>query len=211
MIYLIDGDDRKKAEMAAKNFLGKDYEIFDADCLGKTDLLSIFQGTTLFNENRQILIKDLSLKKELFQELPKYIDTEHKVAILEQKFDKRSAVYKELLGFTKKSPNLIKIENFKIAEQIDRFLMFRAFDIALTDGLRAVRLIKNEEKNNSPYLTIGSWTKKATDLFVLHPNSEREKRILKELAKIDILIKQTSFSKDPWIVLESFLVELSNY
>ena len=56
MIYLIDGDDRKKAEMAAKNFLGKDYEIFDADCLGKTDLLSIFQGTTLFNENRKILI-----------------------------------------------------------------------------------------------------------------------------------------------------------
>ena len=76
MIYLIDGDDRKKAEQAAHDFLGNTIEVIDADTLEKNDLVSIFQGTTLFEETRHILIKDLSLKKDLFLELPKFIETE---------------------------------------------------------------------------------------------------------------------------------------
>ena len=74
MIYLIDGDDRKKAEQEARHFLGDDIEVIDADTLEKADLTSIFQGTTIFDESRHILIKDLSLKKDLFLELPKFID-----------------------------------------------------------------------------------------------------------------------------------------
>ena len=70
MIYLIDGDDRKKAEKTARKILGEGYEIFDAEMLEKSDLVSIFQGTTLFNEVRKILIIDLSQQKDLFSELP---------------------------------------------------------------------------------------------------------------------------------------------
>lgn len=211
MIYLIDGDDRKKAEQAARDFLGNTIEVIDADTLEKNDLVSIFQGTTLFEETRHILIKDLSLKKDLFLELPKFIETEYQVVILEQKIDKRNAIYKELLNAAKSNPEKVKVENFKLPEQVDTFLVFRAFDVALTDGKRAVKLIREAEEENSPYATIGAWTKKAVDLFAAKGGTEREKKIIKRLAEIDMLLKQTSFSKDPWILLESFLIELSSF
>ena len=211
MIYLIDGDDRKKAEQAAHDFLGNTIEVIDADTLEKNDLVSIFQGTTLFEETRHILIKDLSLKKDLFLELPKFIETEYQVVILEQKIDKRNAIYKELLDAARSNPEKVKVENFKLPEQVDTFLVFRAFDVALTDGKRAVKLIREAEEENSPYATIGAWTKKAVDLFVAKGGTEREKKIIKRLAEIDMLLKQTSFSKDPWILLESFLIELSSF
>ena len=211
MIYLIDGDDRKKAEQTARDFLGNNIEVIDADALEKNDLVSIFQGTTLFEETRHILIKDLSLKKDLFLELPKFIETEHQVVILEQKIDKRNATYKELLTVAKSNPEKVKIENFKLPEQVDTFLVFRVFDIALTDGKRAIKLIREAEEENSPYATIGAWTKKAVDLFAAKGGTEREKKIIKRLAEIDMLLKQTSFSKDPWILLESFLIELSSF
>ena len=211
MIYLIDGDDRKKAEQAAHDFLGNTIEVIDADTLEKNDLVSIFQGTTLFEETRHILIKDLSLKKDLFLELPKFIETEYQVVILEQKIDKRNAIYKELLDAAKSNPEKVKVENFKLPEQVNTFLVFRAFDVALTDGKRAVKLIREAEEENSPYATIGAWTKKAVDLFVAKGGTEREKKIIKRLAEIDMLLKQTGFSKDPWILLESFLIELSSF
>lgn len=211
MIYLIDGDDRKKAEQTARDFLGNNIEVIDADALEKNDLVSIFQGTTLFEETRHILIKDLSLKKDLFLELPKFIKTEYRVVILEQKIDKRNAIYKELLDAAKSNPKKVKIENFKLPEQVDTFLVFRAFDVALTDGKRAVKLIREAEEENSPYATIGAWTRKAVDLFTAKGGTEREKKIIKRLAEIDMLLKQTSFSKDPWILLESFLIELSSF
>lgn len=211
MIYLIDGDDRKKAEQAARDFLGNTIEVIDADTLEKNDLVSIFQGTTLFEETRHILIKDLSLKKDLFLELPKFIETEYQVVILEQKIDKRNATYKKLLDAAKSNPEKVKIENFKLPEQVNTFLVFRAFDIALTDGKRAVKLIREAEEENSPYATIGAWTKKAVDLFAAKGGTEREKKMIKRLAEIDMLLKQTSFSKDPWILLESFLIELSSF
>ena len=211
MIYLIDGDDRKKAEQAAHDFLGNTIEVIDADTLEKNDLVSIFQGTTLFEETRHILIKDLSLKKDLFLELPKFIETEYQVVILEQKIDKRNAIYKELLDAAKSNPEKVKVENFKLPEQVNTFLVFRAFDVALTDGKRAVKLIREAEEDNSPYATIGAWTKKAVDLFVAKGGTEREKKIIKRLAEIDMLLKQTGFSKDPWILLESFLIELSSF
>ena len=210
MIYLIDGDDRKKAESKAKDFLGESYEVIDAESLEKADLVSIFQGTTLFSETRKILIKDLGAKKELFAELPKYLETEHRIVILEQKIDKRNAVYKELAAVAKKNPQQVKIDEFKITEEVDKFLTFRVFDIALTDGKRAVKLLREAEESNNPYLTVGSWTKKAVDLLAARPNGEREKRIVKKLAEIDMMLKQTSFSKEPWLLLETFLLELSD-
>ena len=124
MIYLIDGDDRKKAESKAKDFLGENYEVIDAESLEKADLVSIFQGTTLFSETRKILIKDLGAKKELFAELPKYLETEHRIVILEQKIDKRNAVYKELAAVAKKNPQQVKIDEFKITEEVDKFLTY---------------------------------------------------------------------------------------
>lgn len=210
MIYLIDGDDRKKAESKAKDFLGENYEVIDAESLEKADLVSIFQGTTLFSETRKILIKDLGAKKELFAELLKYLETEHRIVILEQKIDKRNAVYKELAAVAKKNPQQVKIDEFKITEEVDKFLTFRVFDIALTDGKRAVKLLREAEESNNPYLTVGSWTKKAVDLLAARPNGEREKRIVKKLAEIDMMLKQTSFSKEPWLLLETFLLELSD-
>ena len=70
--------------------------------------------------------------------------------------------------------------------------------------------MREAEEDNNPYATIGAWTKKAVDLFASKKNAEKERRILKRLAEIDMLLKQTNFSKDPWVVLEIFLIELSS-
>ena len=48
MIYLIDGDDRKKAEQAARDYLGTDIEVIDADNLEKQELVSIFSRHNSF-------------------------------------------------------------------------------------------------------------------------------------------------------------------
>ena len=69
MIYLVDGDDRKKAEQTARDFLGNNVEVIDADTLEKNDLVSIFQGTTLFEET--YFDKRFELKKRFISRITK--------------------------------------------------------------------------------------------------------------------------------------------
>ena len=210
MIYIFDGEDRKKAEQKARMILGEKIEIIDADNIGLAELESIFLGVTFFEAERRILIKDLFLKKDLVEKLPNLINTPHKIVLLETKLDKRGAVYKELVKLAKTNSE-IKFETFAAAEQtVDRNAVFRIFDLAMTDGRRAVKNLQSIESDNDPYATIGAWTKKAVDLFASKKNAEKERRILKRLAEIDMLLKQTNFSKEPWVVLESFLIELSS-
>ena len=64
MLHIFYGEDRLAAEKAAHTVLGENYE-----------LPTLFLGTSLFEENRRILIKSLSENKELFSELEKYFET----------------------------------------------------------------------------------------------------------------------------------------
>ena len=207
MIYIFDGEDRKKAEQKAQMILGEKIEIIDADNIDLAELESIFLGVTFFEAERRILIKDLFLKKDLVEKLPSLINTPHKIVLLETKLDKRGAVYKELVKLAKTNKE-IKFETFAAAEQaVDRNAVFRIFDLAMTDGRRAVKNLQAIEADNDPYATIGAWTKKACDL--LERNPQKARAILKELAKIDVLVKSTDFSKEPWTLLEGFLLRIS--
>lgn len=208
MIYIFDGEDRKKAEQKARMILGEKIEIIDADNIDRAELESIFLGVTFFESERRILIKDLFLKKDLVEKLPNLIETPHKIVLLETKLDKRVAVYKELVKLAKTNSE-IKFETFAAAEQtVDRNAVFRIFDLAMTDGRRAVKNLQSIESDNDPYATIGAWTKKACDLLERNPKKARV--ILKELAKIDVLVKSTDFSKEPWILLEGLLLRIPN-
>lgn len=208
MIYIFDGEDRKKAEQKARMILGEKIEIIDADNIGLVELESIFLGVTFFEAERRILIKDLFLKKDLVEKLPNLINTPHKIVLLETKLDKRGAVYKELAKLAKTNTE-IKFETFVAAEQtVDRNAVFRIFDLAMTDGRRAVKNLQSIESDNDPYATIGAWTKKAYDLLERNPKKARV--ILKELAKIDVLVKSTDFSKEPWVLLEGLLLRIPN-
>ena len=163
---------------------------------------------TFFEAERRILIKDLFLKKDLVEKLPNLINTPHKIVLLETKLDKRGAVYKELVKLAKTNSE-IKFETFAATEQtVDRNAVFRIFDLAMTDGRRAVKNLQAIESDNDPYATIGAWTKKACDL--LERNPKKARAILKELAKIDVLVKSTDFSKEPWILLEGLLLRIPN-
>ena len=53
---------------------------------------------------------------------------------------------------------------------------------------------------------LGAWATSALKNLKQNPNSKQYKAALKELAKIDNLMKTTKFSENPWALLESFIV-----
>ena len=113
MIKVFYGDDRVKAQQEIRRILGEDYEIIDATDLQPTDLPSIFLGASLFApEKRHILIRDLTANKQVYDELPKYLNTPHDIVIHETKLDKRSATYKAL-------KDKITFTEFKLPETTD--------------------------------------------------------------------------------------------
>ncbi|MDO4978972.1 MAG: hypothetical protein Q4E47_02350 [Candidatus Saccharibacteria bacterium] len=216
MIYIFYGDDRKRATGEAKTILGKGYEVFDAEALEPADLADMFLGQTLFQEKRKILIQDFFANKALVGELasnlegaekglPQFLDTEHDIVIIGDKFDKRL-----VLGKTLAKDERVKLQEFKVPEaQVDRFLAFNVFDEAMTNGVRAVKKLRLNETSEEPYMMLGAWASKAQKNYVAKP-TEKNKKILKELAKIDIMLKTTNYSSKPWTVLETFLLRLEN-
>ena len=87
MIKIFTGDDRVKANREIQLELGSNYEVIEGQDLMPEDLPSIFKGASLFADERSILIRDLSTNKAVFDFLPDYLDTSHKVILLELKLD----------------------------------------------------------------------------------------------------------------------------
>ena len=82
MLRIFTGDDRVRAKQEIAKFLGGDYEVFDGPDLLADDLLNICLGNSLLSGERSILIQDLSKNKSLFEKLPSYLETPHRIAIL---------------------------------------------------------------------------------------------------------------------------------
>ena len=200
MIKILTGDDRVKAGREIERELGSDYEVVEGADLMPADLPSIFQGASLFDETRRILIRDVSGNKAVFDELLKYVDTPHKVMILELKLDKRASAYKalkekvEILEF-----NLVKNQNFG--------LVFDIYRIAKRDGRKAVEMLDKIKQDEEPIRFCGLLISQALKYYARNPGA-KEKRALHELSKLDIELKTTSYS--PWLLLESFLLRLSS-
>ena len=96
MIQIITGDDRVRAGQEIVKTLGENHETIEGPDLDSRDMPTIFLGTTLFDNTRNILIRDLSMNKSAWDKLPDYLDTPHNIIIQELKLDKRSATYKDI-------------------------------------------------------------------------------------------------------------------
>lgn len=207
MIHLYFGEDRLKSEEMAKKVLGDNYENIDAENLSIEDLPTIFLGTSLFDTgSRKILIKGLGEKKELFEEIEKYLETPHEIVILESKINGNWAGLKNL----KKAKNIDLVENKIPEDKEKRNLAFNVFSLALNNPNKAVEMLRKSEDEIDPYATLGAWGYKALENLKKAPNSKKNRQIMKELAEIDILLKTTKYSEKPWPVLESFLLRLEN-
>lgn len=201
MIKIFYGDDRVRAKQAIEKFFGtKDYEIIEGADLAPADLPSIFLGNSLFSNTRTILIRDLTINKPTYEKLPDYLNTSHKVAILELKLDKRSATYKSL-------KDQLEFQEFTLPKNPNFNLVFDIYRTAKHDGGKAVKMLEKIQSEEDPIMFCGLLISQALKDFKQR-HGTKEKRVLKELSKLDLDLKSTSLQ--PWLLVQSFLLQLSS-
>ena len=199
MIKIFYGDDRVKAKQEIDKILGANYEVIEGADLGENDLPSVFMGASLFAETRNILIRDLSINKTAFLHLGEYLNTPHNIILFELKLDKRSATYKEL-------KDKIEFREFTLPQDKNFSLVFDIYKTAKKDGKKAVEQLRKIEQDQDPMMFFGLLVSQAVKDFAANQGT-KEKRVLKELSKLDILMKTTS--SQPWLLIESFLLQVS--
>lgn len=193
MIKIFTGDDRIKANQEIKRLLGENYEVIDCADLTKNDLPKIFQGTTIFDAHRRILLRDFTANNNIYPELTKYLKTPHDIILLETKLDKRTTAYKEI-------KDQIEIKEFKLPPKTDFTAVYNIYSIAKRDGKRAVEELKKIESDEDPI--------RFTGLLISQALKEFNPKILKELSKLDINLKSSKI--DPWLLVESFLLKIKD-
>lgn len=201
MIQIFTGDDRVRAQQEIKKLLGKDYEVIEGAEINLADLPSIFYGASLFCEKRKILIRDFTANKPAYGELSKYLDTPHEIVLFETKLDKRSIAYKEI-------KDRILVREFDLPEDPNFKQVFNIYRTAKTDGPRAIKMLESIKPNEDPIKFTGLLVSQAIKDFSMRQGS-KEKKVLKALSKLDLEMKSTKI--DPWLLVESFLLELSTF
>lgn len=198
MIKVFYGDDRVRAKAAIKDFLGENYEILDGADIDIDDLPSIFFGASLLSSDRSILIRDFAENKAIYNEFPKFIDSPHKIILFESKLDKRSTVYKVL-------NDKIEFREFVLPKNPNLNLVFDIYRTAKHDGLKAVAMLEKIKQDEDPIMFFGLLASQTIKDFSARQGT-KEKKILKELSKVDLQIKTTKV--EPWLLIESFLLRL---
>ena len=199
MIKIFYGDDRKAAENAAKKALGANFEVLEGANLEVAELSSLFLGGTLFASERALLIKDLGENKPVLDEMAKYLETPHNVVIWESKLDKRTAFYKEV-------KDKVEIREFALPKENGFGIAKDIYNTAKRDGAKAVEMTKKIMDDTEPYMFVGAIASLAITDFS-YKQGIKEKRVLTELSKLDNLMKSSSIQ--PWLLLQSFLLQLS--
>lgn len=198
MLRVFVGEDRVSAEMALKRLIGGNYEVFEGENLSVGDLPSIFRGTSLFETGkRRILLKNLSENAAVWEKIAEYAGTEHEVVVWELKIDKRSVGYKNL-----KTAG-VEIQEFALKAKPEAKMVFGVLDMALRDGRRAVAQVEQIELEQDPYMFFGLLVTQTLKKFEQR-GGVREKRLLKELAKLDMEMKTTGL--EPWMLIKAFLL-----
>ncbi len=200
MIKIFTGENRAKALTEIKKLLGDDYEVIEGADLAPEDLPSLLKGASLFAETRNILIRDLSPNKATFDKLPEYLDTPHNVIIQEINLDKRSNTYKNL-------KDQIEIVNFALPESSNLGIIFNIYSTAKIDGKRAVEMLEKIEPEEDPIKFCGLLISQALKDY-RKKQGTKEKKALKELSKLDLNLKSTSYQ--PWLLVRAFLLQLSS-
>ena len=229
MIKIFYGNDRVKIAAEVKKLLGDSYEVFDGENLQIDDIVNIFKGTSLLAEKRNILLKDLTEKRkgaeedenvaagssaetiannglaagksssDFYEEISKYADTEHNIVIWETTLSQK----KSFKDFVK--DNKIEVKKIDAPKATDMGRVFGIFDLALRDGEQAVKQLEEIEKDQDPYMFFGLLVSQALKRYDWR-SGQKEKRILKELAKVDLQLKSTTVK--PWILIKSLLVRM---
>ncbi|MBO7657251.1 hypothetical protein J6S55_01225 [Candidatus Saccharibacteria bacterium] len=199
MIKIFTGDDRVRAGNEIKKLLGENYEVIDCADLTKRDLPMIFKSATFFDEHRRILLRDFTANPEIYPELINYLNTPHDIILLETKLDKRTTTYKEI-------KDRLEIKEFKLPPAIDFREVYGIYNLAKRDGKKAVIALRKVESSEDPIRFTGLLTSQALKEF--SPKNPKTIKILKKLSRLDINLKSSKI--DPWLLVESFLLEISN-
>lgn len=205
MIRVFIGDDRIAARKEIGRWMGtRDYEVIEGEELQPEDLPNIFRGVSLFDKGeRKILLRDV-LKSPAGEFLADYADTKHKVAIMETKLDKRLEAWKKLSKVAEVSEFMLK--------DMDTRKMFDVFRIAKTDGVRAIKTLEEIRAGLEPKAFIGVMASTALKDYQQR-GGQREKRVLREMAKLDMEIGEGQASnkslEKPWLLIEGFLLRVS--
>ncbi|MBR2708988.1 hypothetical protein IKE98_01500 [Candidatus Saccharibacteria bacterium] len=201
MIRIFTGDDRVRASQEIAKILGDSYEIIEGADLTPDDLPSVFLGNSLFSDRRKILIRDISTNKLVFEKLPNYLDTPHDVIIQELKLDKRSSAYKAI-------KDKVEFKDFPLPENPNLRLVFDIYKTAKTDGKKAVEMLERIKTEEDPIMFFGLLVSQAVKDYN-NRQGIKEKRVLRELAKLDLSLK--SSYHDPWLLIEAFLLLLRSF
>ena len=203
MIKIFYGNDRVKARAMIDRLLGKDYEVIEAENLERGDMDSVFFGTSLFGETRNILLKSLSENKECWELLPKYLKTTHNMVIWENTVDKRSVTYKALAN-----EKDVEFKEFKLADDIDKNVVFDIFEMAYRgNGKKAVQTCGQIELTNDPFRFMGLMTTQA--FKKLEMRNARAEKAIKILAETDMAMKSTPI--DAWSLVKTALLRIANF
>ena len=204
MIKVFTGSDRNRIAEEVKKVLGEDYEVFDGENLKIEDMVNIFLGTSLFAEKRKILLKDLTPARgeqgtDFYEEIVKYVKTPHDIVIWETNVSQKKT-YKDFI-----KTKGVEVKKFEQVQKVDMRVVFGIYDTALFDGKKAVKQLSEIQDKQDPYMFFGLLVSQAIKKYEWRQGA-KEKRVLKELSKIDMQMKTTVF--DPWFLIESFLLRL---
>ncbi|MBR3248664.1 hypothetical protein IKF89_01370 [Candidatus Saccharibacteria bacterium] len=200
MIKVFYGENRVAISEAVRKFLGEDYEVVEGTELAAEDLPSLMKGNSLFETERRILVRDILANKAACEDLPKYVDTPHKMVFWEMKVDKRAGVYKDLEGE-------VEFREFAMPRDKNAGLVFDIYRTAKRDGVRAVAMLDKIKDEQEPIMFLGLMVSQAVRDFAVRPGM-KEKRALLELSKLDMDLKSAKLQ--PWLLISSFLLRLSS-
>ena len=217
MIYVFYGSDRKKISLAVRTILGDDYEVYDGENIAISDIPNLMMGNSLFADQRKILIKDLTGRQnaeavndgsssnnvsDYYDILQQYLDTPHEIVIWETNVSRKKS-FKDFLANSK-----VKSRKYDLPPQVDMRKVFGIYDTALTNGVRAIKMLEEIKSEEDPYMFVGLLASQAIKNYARH-QGRKEKRALKELSKLDIDLKSTKY--DPWLLISTFILKLQSF
>lgn len=201
MIKVFYGDDRNRMLKEVKEYLGEGYEVVEGAELEKKDLPTVMFGTSLFTEQRAVMIRDLLTNLEVAEQLESYLETKNKILLLESTLDKRRNVYKVL-------KDKIEFKEFKLVPKAEVGLVFEIYKTAKRDGQKAVMMAEQIQQQQDPMMFFGLLVTQALGDYKLKQGA-KEKRVLLELSKLDMDLKTRSTQFSPWLLIQAFLARLS--
>ena len=137
----------------------------------------------------------------VYEKIIDYLETPHEIAMLESKIDKRSSAYKKL-------KNEVEILEYNLSVNEDFRLVFDIYKTAKRDGERAVSMLEKIKLNEEPISFAGLLNSQAIRDYAARPGL-KEKKALQELSRLDLNLKNSKL--DPWLLIESFLLQLSSW